>query len=119
TCEDARAYYTGACYTSTSGPTSSSAVVTLSATIKDITAAPADPAYDPHPGDIRKATVTFINRDNNSIIASSVPVGLVNTNDATVGTAVYNWPVNITGDAQQFTVGVVVNNYYCSNNSAD
>src|SRR5207237_2689009 len=70
-CEDASAYYTGTCYTSTSSPTNSSATVTLSATIKDVTATSGDPAYDPHPGDIRKATVTFINRDNNSIIASN------------------------------------------------
>lgn len=118
-CEDARAYYTGACYTSTSSPTSGSAVVTLSATIKDITAVPGDAAYDPYLGDIRNATVTFINRDNNSIIASNIPVGLVNNNDPTIGTAVYNWSVNISGDAQQFTIGVIVGNYYCRNSSDD
>ena len=118
-CEDARAYYTGVCYASTSSPTSSTATVTLSATIKDISAAPGDPNYDTYGGDIRNARVTFINRDNNTIIASNVPVGLVNTADLTIGTAVYNWNVNITGDAQQFTIGVIVNNYYCRNSSDD
>src|SRR5205823_14870682 len=36
--EDARAYYTGSLFVNTSGPTSSTATVSLSATIKDITA---------------------------------------------------------------------------------
>ena len=93
-CEDARAYYTGACYASTASPTSGNATVTLSATIKDITAVLGDPAYDPYPGNITLATVTFINRDNNTAIAT-VPIGIVNVGDNTVGTASYNWNVNI------------------------
>jgi Secretion system C-terminal sorting domain len=36
-----------------------------------------------------------------------------------VGTATYNYPVTITGDAQQFTIGIIVNNYYCRNSSDD
>lgn len=74
--EDARATYTGALFASTSCGTCSSAVVTLSATIQDITAVTGDPAYDAYAGDIRNATVTFINRDNNTVIASNLPVGL-------------------------------------------
>jgi hypothetical protein len=117
-CEDARAYYTGACYASTASPTSSSATVTLSATIKDISAT-LDAAGDVSSGDIRNATVTFINRDNNTIIVANLPVGLVNPGDLTVGTATYNWNTTITGDAQQFTIGIIVNNYYCRNSSDD
>ncbi|WP_462219209.1 T9SS type A sorting domain-containing protein, partial [Ferruginibacter sp.] len=66
----------------------------------------------------RNATVTFINRDNNTIIAT-VPVGLVNPGDFKTGTATYNYPVTISGDAQQFTIGIIVNNYYCRNSSDD
>src|SRR5439155_18353520 len=84
--EDARAYYTGSLFVSTSGPNSYTATVTLSATIKDITAVTGDPAYDAYLGDNRNAKVTFINRDTNTVIASNVPVGLVNSNDTTIGT---------------------------------
>lgn len=118
TCEDARAYYTGACYVSTSSPTSNNATITLSATIKDISAT-LDAAGDVSPGDIRNATVTFINRETNTIIVANRPVGLVNPGDPTVGTATFNWNTTITGDAQLFTIGIIVNNYYCRDNSDD
>src|SRR5205814_1308892 len=77
--EDARAYYTGAVYVGTVTATSHNAIVTLSATIKDITSV--TPLSDTYPGDIRNARVTFINRDNNTIIASNIPVGLVSLAD--------------------------------------
>src|SRR5206468_459065 len=121
--EDARPYYTGPTFVNTSGPTSTMAIVTLSATIKDIT--PVDPsASDPHPdnyqGVITNAKVTFINRDNNTVIASNVPVGLVNAGDSTVGTATYNWTVNISPNvSQQYTIGIIVTNYYTRNSSFD
>jgi hypothetical protein len=124
--EDARPYYTGPMFVSTSGPSSYTATVTLSATIKDITAV--DPTQSPpnpdnYPGDIRNAKVTFINRDTNTVIAANVPVGLVNQNDATVGTATYNWtvtiPQNSVPPSQTFTIGIIVTNYYNRNNSDD
>jgi hypothetical protein len=118
--EDARATYAGTLFASTSSSTSTTATVTLSATIQDITALPADPAYDAYPGDIRNATVTFINRDTNTVIVSNLPVGLVNASDTKTGTATYNWSVNIgSADSQQFTVGIIVTNYYTRNNSLD
>jgi len=121
--EDARPYYTGPTFVNTSGPTSTMATVTLSATIKDIT--PVDPsASDPHPdnypGVITNAKVTFINRDTNTVLASNVPVGLVNAGDSTVGTATYNWTVNISPNvSQQYTIGIIVTNYYTRNSSFD
>lgn len=118
TCEDARAYYTGAYYSSTASPNSSSATVTLSATIKDITAVTGDLAYDANNGDIRNATVSFINVDTNAVIAT-VPIGLVNAGDTKVGTATYNWNTTISADAQQFLIGIRVNNYYCRYSSED
>ena len=118
--EDARAYYTGALFASTSGTTSSSAGVTLSATIQDITAATGDPAYDPYGGDIRNATVSFIDRDNGNAVIATVPVGLVNSGDLLTGTATYNWATDIgSADSKQFTIGIRVNNYYTRNSSDD
>jgi len=121
--EDARATYTGALFASTASATSTSATVTLSATIQDITAVTGDLAYDSYPGDIRNATVTFINRDTNAVIAT-VPVGLADLNDKKTGTATYNWSASIGSCASSpcsatFTIGVIVNNYYTRNSSAD
>jgi hypothetical protein len=117
--EDARAYYTGACIASTLGANNCNAIVTLSATIKDITAVAGDPDYDAYPGDIRNATVTFINRETNTVIAANVPIGLVDPNDATIAVATYNWNVCITGNAQTFEVGIIVGGYYSRNSSED
>ncbi len=96
----------------------------MSATIKDITALPLDAVYDAYPGDIRNAKVRFVNRDlletdPGYYISGLLNVGLVNPTDPTVGAATYNWNKTITGDAQIFTIGIIVNNYYCRNSSDD
>jgi hypothetical protein len=123
-----RCPYTGSIFLNTSGPSSTTAVVTLSATIKDITAVTGDSAYDPYPGDIRNAKVTFINRDTNTVInATPLSVGLVNAGDLTTGTVTYNWTVNITAPSQTFTIGIIVGypgdgtgpGYYNDNISAE
>jgi len=117
--EDARAAYTGLLYVTTSSPASSTATVVLSATIQDITAT-ADAAGDTNFGDIRNATVTFINRDTNAPIATNLPVGLVNAGDTKTGTATYSWTVDIgNADAATYTIGVIVNNYYTRNSSTE
>ncbi len=109
--EDARSTYTGALYASTSGSTSSIANVTLSATVRDISLA--DP-YDVYPGDIRNASVTFIDLDKNEVINSvPLPVGLINSSNMQVGTVTYNWNVDIgNDDSREITVGIRVDNYY-------
>ena len=117
--EDARAYYTGACFVGTQSATSLNAVVTLSATFKDITAVLGDPSYDAYAGDIRNATITFINRDNNTIIAANVPFGLVNPADSKIAVATYNWNVTISGNSQSFTVGIIIGGYYSRNSSTE
>ncbi|MDT8394294.1 MAG: M6 family metalloprotease domain-containing protein [Bacteroidales bacterium] len=114
--EDARATYTGVFYTSTQGVNSDEAIVTLSATIKDITAV--DPGSDPDAGDIRNATLSFVDRDGGSI-ATDVPIGLVDPNDPTVAVGTTDWNVTIAGDAEDFTIGVVVDGYYVRNSSED
>jgi hypothetical protein len=119
TAEDARATYTGACFASTSSATSNTGTVTLSATIKDISATP-DAAGDTDPGDIRNAKVTFVDRDNGNVLAANVPVGLVSLGDTTTGTATINVALS-TGpaDSKSFTVGIIVVNYYTRNASED
>jgi hypothetical protein len=116
--ENAMAVYTGMTFVSTSSVNSGSAVVTIAATILDATASLSNTNYDPFAGDIRNAKVTFINRDNNSIIASNLPVTLVNSADEKVATVVYNWPVNIgNANSVSYTVGIIVTDYYTDNNA--
>ncbi|HAV61409.1 MAG TPA: hypothetical protein DCY13_03485, partial [Verrucomicrobiales bacterium] len=111
--EDARATFTGTLFASTAAINSGAATVTLAATIRDITAVPGDPAHDPVAGDIRNARVTFINRDNNAILASNLPVGLVAANDPTTGTVVFDWNVDLgAATSQSFTIGTVVHGHH-------
>jgi len=92
--------------------------VVLSATVRDITAAVGDPSWDNNPGDIRNATVSFLDRSTNAIIAT-VPVVLSGT-DPTQGAATFNWAVNLgTATSKTFSIGFVVSNYYNRNNTAD
>jgi VCBS repeat-containing protein len=118
--EDARVNYTGANFVATASANSSAAIVTLAATVSDITAVLGDPDYDANAGDIRNARVSFINLDNNTVIAANLPVGLVNSNDLKTGSVVYNWNVNLgSANSQSFAVGIVVSNYYARSASAD
>lgn len=118
--EDARAYYTGACFASTQGATNGNAIVTLSATIKDITAVIGDAAWDAYPGCIENATLTFVNRDAGNAVIAVVPIGLVNLSDHTIAVGTYNWNVNIgAATSQTYTIGIIVGGYYTRNSSAD
>ncbi|MCK5217385.1 MAG: PKD domain-containing protein, partial [Methanosarcinales archaeon] len=117
--EDARATYTGSLFTSTSSVNSGMATVTLSATIQDITAVTRDIAHDPYTGDIRNAEVKFIDRETNNVLCIA-QVGLVTHSDNKTGTATCDWVVDIgQADSQDFTIGIVVNDYYTRDASAD
>jgi hypothetical protein len=116
--EDARAYYTGALIASTGSSTSTVATVTLAATIKDITAVGSgDNAFDPYAGDIRNATVQFVNRDASNAVLCSAPIGLVSATDTTVGTATCNASLNAstTTGGSSYTIGMLVGGYYARN----
>ncbi|MBA4276269.1 Ig-like domain repeat protein, partial [Flavobacterium sp.] len=129
--ENAEVYYTGSSFVSTSTTTSSTATVTLSATIRDINAE--INSGDANPGDIRNARVRFVNRDLTPTSISSptsatgyyisdwLTVGLVSPGDTKTGSVTANWIASIgNSDAQQFTIGVVVDNgYYIRNESED
>jgi hypothetical protein len=109
--EDARVTYTGSPLVATSSPTATTANVTLSATIQDITATP-DAAGDVSYGDIRNAKVVFI---VDGVDKPAVNVGLVNPADIKTGTAV----LNVTLGLGDHTIGVKVNNYYKRCSSTD
>jgi len=111
--ENARVTYTGGLLVATSSSSATTATVTLTATVQDITAATGDPQYDSYPGDIRNATVTF-NIDGSDV--ATVPVGLVNPADTKTGTAVYTWSGAGLGE---HTVAVKVNKYYTNATSGD
>jgi hypothetical protein len=122
--EDATATYTGALFASTAAATSSTATVTLSATIKDITAEPTNPLWDGDLGDIRNAKVSFVLRNDPNPPTSisgctNLAVGLVNSADSKVGTATCNWNATINPPSQSFTIGIVVNNYFTRDASVD
>lgn len=115
--EDAQAYYTGTVLANTGF--GSSASVTLSAAVVDITGENTADNTDPFAGDIRNAKVSFINRETNAVIAT-VPVTLMNANDTKRGVATYNWPVNLgSSNTRSFTIGIQVSGYYQRNLSED
>jgi hypothetical protein len=117
--EDARVTYAGNLFvgiplSSTTGS------IALIATISDITAVPSDPAYDEYPGDIRNATVTFVNRDASNATLCTAPVLLVDGSDSKTGsvTCTFTGSVDSSG-SRQYTVGIVVGNYYTRKDSTD
>lgn len=108
--EDAIARYTGDLLVA--APAGGKASVLLQATIQDISA---EDGTDTLAGDIRNATVSFVNQRTNAIIGT-VPVILSDPADLKTGTALLEW----TGVAQDdYVIGIVVNNYYARNYVAD
>ena len=128
--EDARVTYAGNMFFGI--PLSASwGTITLVATIQDITAVgpysagppqTGDVAYDPYPGDISNATVTFVNRDvsPNTTLCGPVKVALLNASDTKAGSATCNYTGTVpTGGSIQYTVGIVVGGYYTRNMQTD
>jgi hypothetical protein len=113
---DGIGFYTGQLFAWTTGPSSSTATVTLTTTIKDL-AAPR--------GDLRGAKVTFYLVNSGSITpissAQNLPVGLVDINDGSVGTASAIVQLNIgSNSAQDFRIAVGISGTYFNNpNIAD
>jgi hypothetical protein len=79
-----------------------------------------DPATDAAAGDIQRAAVTFFVRETGQIIATNVPVVLVNSNDTRVGTVVRAWDLDIgAADWKSFTVATIVHGWYSRNEQVD
>ena len=105
----AQTFYTGPAIYWTTSSTSSTATLTLSATIKNSLC-----------GDIRTAKVSFMIRSGTGSFtpiagAQNLPVGLVNANDQAVGTASANVQYNVSGSAQALDIAVVVTGNYQAN----
>jgi hypothetical protein len=88
--------------------------VTLSATIKDITAVAGDLAYDPNGGDIRNAKVSFVNKDNGMVLCPDLVPALVSSSDPLVGTVSCQTKVLGSGNqgATPYSIGIVVGGFY-------
>jgi len=121
--EDARTTYTGIALIPTSCTSCTSANVSFSATIQDVTAVPSDPAYDPNPGDIRNATVKFVDvtTAGSPKDLCSAAVGLVSLSDTKTGTATCNATLtaSATSGGTPYTIETVVNGYYTNGSSDD
>ncbi|GAA4409267.1 hypothetical protein GCM10023187_32300 [Nibrella viscosa] len=116
--EDSRATYTGALFASATSVNAGSAQVTLSSTIQDITAV--QPGTDNSPGDIRNATVTFVNRDDDNKVLGTAPVGLVNPGDLKIGTATVTISLPTSNQGYStYTIGIIVGGYYTRNSPED
>ena len=106
------AYYIGSCFYWTAGSNSSVATLTLVASLKN---------HDC--GDIRTAKISFYVRNGATLTpingAQNLPVGLVNPNDNTVGTASANVQYNIGGaTALPLDIAVIVGGNYAANDPA-
>jgi hypothetical protein len=99
--------------------TTSSAPVTLRATIQDITALPGDPLYDAYPGDIRNARVDLkVNGVTPSGCAGLTPT-LINPLDAKTGTVSCVTSLSSGTASTEYTISVAVSNYYRDTNEVD
>ncbi|UKJ06755.1 gliding motility-associated C-terminal domain-containing protein [Solitalea lacus] len=108
--EDATIDYTGMQLVATPTATATSANITLRANILDISVTSTNDAL---PGDISKARVKFVLRDNGTStdISNWLPVTLVNNNDSRIGSVSFNWlnvPIAATEASKQFTIGIIV-----------
>jgi len=111
------ATYTGSLFFWTTSATSSTATLTLSATIKDSDGC--------HAGDIRKARVTFGVRNGDGSwspipSAQNLPVGLVDPSDTSTGTAtaIAQWNIG-NNNTQPLEIVVVIGGNYFRNTVAD
>jgi hypothetical protein len=112
--EDARASYTGPA--TVVAAVTGKAVVSLKATVKDITAVNGDGAFDGNAGMIKNARVVFFNRDTDAVIGE---VGVVAGTDAKVGTATLSWAVDIGAAASvTYNIGIRVKGYYIQEDSS-
>jgi hypothetical protein len=121
--EDAIAYYVGPTFASTVSARNGSADIELRANVRDITTALPGPdaPWDPYPGDIRNATVTFVDAEKSPGDAGyelcSAPVDAIfivgGQPDTNIGTAECVWHADIgIADAVPFHIGVVVGGRY-------
>jgi hypothetical protein len=95
-------------------------IITLRATIQDISALTVDPAYDVYPGDIRTATVKFVNRDASNALLCTATLALISPTDTKTATATCDWTASIgSQNSVDYTVGILVGGNYIRDMSTD
>jgi hypothetical protein len=118
--ENATAVYTGPSLTWAATTSSTTATIPLRATIRDITAAVGDPLYDAYPGEIMKATVRFVDRENANATICTATLALIDASDAKTATATCNWTVSVSSQgADQRMIGIVVEGWYTRDTTDD
>jgi hypothetical protein len=123
--ENAAATYIGADLVSTPSISTSTALVTLRATIQDATALqvgdPLYALYDASAGDIRNATVKFLDLDTvGTPTLCTATLVLVNAADLKTAIASCDKTFDIGSfDSKQFTIGIVVEGYYARSSTDD
>lgn len=125
--EDARITFTGPQLISTESNSSGQAIVTLRATIQDISAT-SDAFGDNENGDIRKAKVRFLNNSAPIAISGLTDAdgwiinepALIIPTDKKTGVVSLVWPVNIGNEAFSIlNIGIEVGDYYTRNANSD
>jgi hypothetical protein len=120
TAEDARVSYSGAPFVAPTAPSGTSVSVLLSATVRDISAVSGDPATDAYPGDIRTATLTFVDRGHGNAVLCTPSLTLVTAADSKTATASCSTSVSLgTQPSATLQVGLVVGGNYSRNSAAD
>jgi hypothetical protein len=123
--EDARTWYHGPTFAATTSATTGSATLLPRSTVRDITSVvPADAAWDPWPGDIRKATLTFVDRAAASLCAAPSVDAVFSPFDVfiaarSIGVGTCPWVASVPIDAIEYTVGTVIGGYYVRNSGAE
>jgi hypothetical protein len=129
--EDARTWYEGPTFAATESALSGEATIELRATVRDITSAvpSSDAQWDPWPGDIRNASMTFEERLDPTAppevhcTAPSVdevfsPFDVFDA-AANVGVGTCDWDAVVAGDAAEHTVATVIGAYYTRDQTDD
>lgn len=126
--EDARLWYTGPLFAATESARDGTATVELRATIRDVTSTDdADPQWDPWPGDIRRASMTFVDRGSSdgelcspaSVDEVFAPFDVFD-GERSIGVGTCPWTSDLgSKDAEVWSVGTVAGGYYTRDESAD
>jgi hypothetical protein len=98
-------------------PPASPASITLTATIKDISAT-SDANGDTFAGDIRNATLTFVDRATNNVLCVA-PIGLASADDARTAVATCTFTRTFATGTTSLLVGARVGAYYTRDAAAD
>ena len=123
--EDAIVWYQGPTFAATESARSGSAEIELRSTARDITSAvdPGHELWDPWPGDIRTARMSWAERLDGGGVGGSLCGGAVDVDavfadfdvfDAatSVGVGTCDWPASISGDAQTWDLATVLSGRY-------